>query len=387
MPFAGKVEPQAFRRRHNVAMAYASEAAFPLLRAVSFLRRTGHRTAPQSWRRGLILGHSHIGDVLYRTCSLQALRESLPECAWTFATTTGGAAVLRGNPNIEEVLPVVAGEDSWELADDGFDRLRSRQFDAVLCTNTLRHYPDLALATWLGIPNRVAFVGKGFSGLIDHPVQLPFPSAYPAYFRTMVAAVCDRAPDWNLIPRLYPDTVDEDNAMRCWADLGVGNGRPVVACSLLTRQKDGNWPPAVMLSILAAARARMQFDVVLSGSEADAAFIHELASSLPFEVSVVAGRLSVREFASFLGRCSALLTTDSGPRHIGNAMGIPVVFGRNLSHSRVEAGRYCPTEIDVAPPVEYLGNEEASRVAHSQPEERMADALLSAIQTRPGSLR
>jgi ADP-heptose:LPS heptosyltransferase len=45
-----------------------------------------------------------------------------------------------------------------------------------------------------------------------------------------------------------------------------------------------------------------------------------------------------------------VFTADSGPRHLANAAGTPVVFVRNLWFPSAEAGPYCDTEVDVVPP-------------------------------------
>ena len=331
----------------------------------------------------MIIGHTHIGDVLYRTCSLPALREYLPHCEWTYLTSPGSAEILEGNPHVAETLTSIRGEDSWNLTDGAFTDLRSRNFDVVLCSNTLRHYPDLALAAALGIPNRIAFSGKGFSGLINHPVPLRFPSPYASYFRAMVGEITGRAPDWALRPRVYPSEVNLRRADELWTRFALDPSKPVVACSLKTRQARGNWPADVLLSILEQSRARVDFDVVLCGTAADSQELKTLAEDFPFEVRVLAGEATVLEFAAFLQKCSALLTLDSGPRHIGNAVGIPVFFARNLSHSLIEAGKYCETETDLAPPVEYLEDSEADRVARAQPAGMLADKLVASLTASP----
>lgn len=380
--FAG-IQREAFRKKHNLWLAYASEIGAPLLRAAARTRSRGPATPNTKWRRGLIIGHTHIGDVLYRTCSLPALREYLPHCEWTYLTSPGSAEILEGNPHVAETLTSIRGEDSWNLTDGAFTDLRSRNFDVVLCSNTLRHYPDIALATALGIPNRIAFSGKGFSGLINHPVPLRFPSPYAAYFRAMVGEITERAPDWPLRPRVYPSEVNLRRADELWTRFALGPSKPVVACSLKTRQARGNWPADVLLSILEQSRARVDFDVVLCGTAADSQELKTLAEDLPFEVRVLAGEATVLEFAAFLQKCSALLTLDSGPRHIGNAVGIPVFFARNLSHSLIEAGKYCETETDLAPPVEYLEDSEADRVARAQPAGMLADKLVASLTASP----
>lgn len=363
-------------------LAYGSEALAPVLRVASRALSRGSRTEPREWRRGLILGHTHIGDVLYRTCSLEALREGLPGCEWTYATSHESDGILANNPYLAESLPLIRGENSWNLERGGFDELASRRFDAVLCTNTLRHHPDIALACALRIPNRVAFTGKGFSGAINHQVPLGFPDSYAGYFRSMVAHVTRRPGDWPLRPRVYPTAADEARAMLLRDAFGLSASRPVVACSLRTRQAQGNWPEEILVALLKAARQQLEFDVVLTGSAADAGALKSLAGTLPFPAHVLAGEAKLLEFAAFLSHCTVLLALDSGPRHIGNAVGIPVLFARNLSHSKAEAGAYCAGEIDLAPDAEYLSAAETEAVARRQSVGKLANTLLETLAKR-----
>jgi ADP-heptose:LPS heptosyltransferase len=373
------VNDAAFRTESRRWLAHTSELLAPLLRAGASLVSHGAPSERASWRKGLILGHNHIGDVMYRTCSLGNLRSVLPDCEWSYLTAPASAELLKGNRSISEVLPWNIGEDSWTLSDGAFGELRRRQFDAVLCTNTLRHFPDLSLAVALGIPNRVGYTYKGLSGFITRAAPLTFPSAYAEYFRGMVADLGNRAPDWPLTPQLFPDAADLAAATQAWNGFGLAPGRQVIACCVTTRQAAGNWPKEHILAALTSARSVREFDVVLCGAFEDSATLSDVARSLPFPTRVLAGGLGLRAFVAFLTRCTALVTLDSGPRHLGNAAAIPVLFARNLSHSRVEAGKYCETEIDLAPPLEFLNDEETRRAIGGISPAATAERIVAAL--------
>jgi heptosyltransferase II len=381
-PSKATVNDAAFRTTTKRWLAHTSEFLAPLLRSGATLASRGAPSEPSSWRNGLILGHNHIGDVMYRTCSLGHLRSGLPDCKWSYLTAPASAELLKGNSSVGEVLPWNTGENSWELRDGGFRELRRRQFDVVLCTNALRHYPDLSLAIALGIPNRVGFSYKGLSGLITRPAALQFPSAYAEYFRGMVADIVSRPPDWPLRPQLFPDGDDVSAVVGVWKGFGLSEDRPVVACCVTTRQASGNWPREHILEAIARARVEREFDVVLCGAIEDSGQLSDIARELAYPVRVLAGGLGLRAFGAFLARCATLVTLDSGPRHLGNAVGIPVLFARNLSHSRVEAGKYCDTETDLAPPLEYLSDEETRRAVTAIP---VADTAARIIETLPAS--
>lgn len=370
----------AFRHRRNLALGVASEIAAPLLRPIASAFAHGRATPPSEWRKGLIIAHNHIGDVLYRTASLQALGEGLPQCEWSFLTAGSSADLLKGNPHISEILPWNRGDNSWDIDSAHKKELAQRRFDVALCTNTLRHYPDFILATTLGIPNRAGFTYKGLSGLITHPVPIDFPSPYAGYFRTMVGALTGRNPDWSLTPEIFLDESDASEAQRVFASNGVTGARPVVACSLTTRQARGNWPVDFMVRALNEAREAAEMDVVLCGSHGDRDRLNAICADLGGSVYVVAGELSLRGFAAFLRKCAALFTLDSGPRHLGNSVGTRVLFARNMSHSQVEAGKYCATETDIAPDGEYLSDAQIQRVAASASVSECARRLIETIR-------
>jgi ADP-heptose:LPS heptosyltransferase len=375
----------AFRQKRNLALGIASEIAAPLLRPIASSFARGKVTPSSQWRRGLIIAHNHIGDVLYRTPSLQALHDGLPQCEWSFLTTQSSAAILKGNPHLSEVIPWSRGEHSWNVDAAHRRELKKRDFDVVLCTNTLRHYPDFVLATSLGIPNRVGFTHKGLSGLITRPVAIDFPSPFAGYFRALVGDVIGRAPDWSLTPEIFLDEVASSEAQRVIGALGLSGERPVVACCLTTRQPHGNWPVEFMVAAIAEARNATDMDIVLCGSSGDRERLNAIAANLGGRVHVTAGDLSLRSFGAFLRECTALFTLDSGPRHLGNAVGTRVLFARNLSHSRIEAGTYCATETDIAPESEYLSDTEIQRLAAATPLSTFANPLIEAI--RPSKRR
>ena len=349
-----------FRSTANYAAAVASELAAPALRLGARLLARGGATSPTEWRRGVIFGNAHIGDVLYRTCSLQHLAASLPQCEWSYLAAPTSAAVLEGNPALAEVLPIVQGDSAAAISD--LDALRKRGFDVALCTENTRGYEALLLATRLGIPNRVGFVQKGFSGLATIGVPLAAPMSRPAQFRRMVETIT-RTPDESpLRPRVYPTAADRESADAEWRRLGLDDGRYVIATAITTRQTTGAFPPeffAALLSRIAAARPRAR--VLLLGSSDDRTALDAVARVLGDRAVISAGRLALRGVVSLLARCVAFVGSDSGPRHLANAAEIPVFFVRNMGGSQAESGWYCATEVDVAPSGEYLSPAEMTQ--------------------------
>ena len=371
----------AFRTRTKYLLGVASEIGAPALRLGARVLCGEQSSPPNEWRRGLILGHNHIGDVLYRTCSLPTLRAALPECEWDYLAGPVSGRVLQGNPTVRRVLPYQTGEDSWNISRSNFRELRNSKYDVVLCSNFLRYYPDALLAVALCVKNRVGFTFKGFSGLINHPVETAFPSSYAAYFQNMVSSVTGIPPSWPLIPNIFPSSKDKAEADAAWNALALDSGKQVIACSITTRQP-GAWPRNHFLRALEIVHEHAAVDVVLFGATSEERILRAAAAECRTPVKVMAGSLNLRALAAFIGRCSAALVMDSGPRHIANAARTPVVFGRNLIFSRVEAGRYCENEIDCGPADEYVPPREMERVIGKLDPARTAQLVIETLGSR-----
>jgi ADP-heptose:LPS heptosyltransferase len=330
--------------------ALISELAAPVLRAYARHKCGSVMLPPHTWRRALIVGDAHIGDILYRTCSLEALKQGLPECDLYYLVTGNTAALLENNPSIKEILPWVRSDSSLGLLSCHEAQLKALRFDVVLCTNPIRYWPDLALAIRMGVPNRVGYIYKGFSGWVTHPMPIRYPQSYPAYFRDYVAALTAQEPVWPLRPRVYLNPADHEEAMGVWNGLNLDPKRPVLACFMTTRQRLGALPLDLIGETLKEIKRLANGHILLMGANVDAAMLDQVNLQYGLEANVLAGALGLRALSAFLGRCDAVLTSDSGPRHLANAAGVPVFFFRNLWSSSVETGCYAAKEIDLCPP-------------------------------------
>ncbi len=303
-------------------------------------------SAPNTWRKGLLLGESHIGDVLYNTASLSALKTGVPHCDWYYLAERPACEVLENNPNLAGVLPFrrPRGKKDGEL----FRHLRAERFDAAICYNSGQYWRDLLLAATLGIPNRVGYTHKGFSGLVTYPISINYPQPYPAYFRSLVVQLTGNDILQNLRPSVFPTAGDEKSASDLWHNLQLSSNTPTLACFMTTRQPTGIWPDSYYGEALSTLR-RENVQIVLCGAAEDHDKLAYLREQYHLSCPIVAGRLGLRALVVFLKCCNAVLSTDSGPRHLANAAGVPVAFFRNLRSSRIETGVYCETEKDLCP--------------------------------------
>ena len=345
---------QHFRHSRNYLLGCASELLAPGLRCAANLIAPAPKTPPSSWRRGLIISQARIGDVLFRTCSLEQLKKSLPECEWHYLAAVDSAEVLRGNPFLTSVLPFGEPAGSVRILPGTAARLRAMRFDVALCTDFESYWHDHKIALEARIANRVGFTYRGLSGLVTEEVPCRFPSPWAAYFRQMVSHVTGLAPDWPLVPKLYPSEEDERLAAAQWQRLELPPAKPVVACFMTTRGSARVWPRDHYAAALEFVHRNSDASILVSGSKQDAQVLGQFASEYKVPCKLMAGELGLRALYCFLKKCSVVIAPDSGSRHLANAAGTPVVFIRNLFCSKIEAGRYSDNEIDLSPDAEFV---------------------------------
>jgi heptosyltransferase II len=90
-------------------------------------------------------------------------------------------------------------------------------------------------------------------------------------------------------------------------------------------------PKEKAISIIAALRNKINNPIILVGSNKEAAFVEEVFSALPDKdnISSKAGKTNLSELMQLFAGSAAVLTTDSGPAHVANALGVHtiVLFG------------------------------------------------------------
>ncbi|SDU12671.1 ADP-heptose:LPS heptosyltransferase [Verrucomicrobium sp. GAS474] len=300
----------------------------------------------KEWKRGVLIGADHIGDILYRTAALPTLAAATPGCAWSW---------FAGPPSHEiiEADPVVNGR--CVLLPDGVEetrfsqlvtKLREGKYDVAVCYDTGRYWKFLLAAACAGIPTRVGYTHKGFSGLVTYPIQIHWPQAFSAYFRDLVSQLAEVSVARDLRPRLSSSMESRAVATRFWEEKGLSEKKRVLACAFFTRQKNAGERFADFAEVARRVQARTGISLCFLASASEREELEFQMRKESLSGIIAAGELGLLAAGALLQGCSALLATDSGVRHLGNAAGIPVVFLRNLGSHRIETGAYSDTEID-----------------------------------------
>lgn len=338
---------QHFVQKRNYYIALISEWIAPLLRSLAYLV-TGSPSSPQSWRRVLILGSTHIGDVLYTTAGLALLRQGLPHCRISYLAAPPADQVLQRNPNLDEIITVAHECNISDYFRCVYPRLKGRDFDAVLCSARGGAWRELLLALWLKIPNRVGYDFRGFSGWITHPITIRFPNPFAVYFTEFAVELTGARATPSSRPQVFIGEEDREEAEKVWGEFDQSRTKPALLCFATNRQNPLIWPEDNITETLRILQ--LDYDLALAGAQSDLYILKRIQSRLSNQTPIWAGQLKLRALAFLMTKFQAVITPDSGPRHLANCSSVPVFFTRHIFIRHAEAGVYCSNEYDLMAP-------------------------------------
>lgn len=276
--------------------------------------------------RALVLRTSALGDVVLTTPFLRALAAHLGGPV-EVVTSAAYASLLEG-------LPFVAKVWRWEREQGVGALARSLAaagpFDLVVdLQNKAR---TLALLLRLPAKRRLRLVKRrglreALGSLFGGGPILHERAAASLYFDAFAALEAPAAPRPEVA--LHADAVEAAGRVAARA-----KGAPIVGLAPGARWALKRWPPERFAEVGAALQEEGA-EILLVGGPQDRAAIDRVLSGLARPALADTAALGLADLAALLARLEALITVDSGPAHLAQAVGTPVVsvFGPT-SHRR-----------------------------------------------------
>jgi heptosyltransferase-2 len=291
-----------------------------------------------------------VGDVVMATPALRAITRQLgSDCQIYGVMRPYVAEVLAGTPWLHETIYFDPKSDdpqqrSWAVV----RRLRNLRLDIIISlTNSLR----AGVICWgSGAKRRLGYARNGRRMFLTEVLIPPRdkqgwkPISAVDYYLELVALLGCEITDREV--ELSTTSSDEQLADRVWRQQGWSKREPVVAiCPAGAYGAAKHWPVASFAEL--ARRLRQEHDVsvlILSGpAEREMARQIQTQANDPRVVAVLDLPPTIGLSKACLQRCEAVITTDSGPRHLAAGFGVPTValFGPtdpawSLNYSPVE---------------------------------------------------
>ncbi|MGE0448132.1 MAG: glycosyltransferase family 9 protein [Vicinamibacterales bacterium] len=285
----------------------------------------------------LLIRLRQIGDVVFTTPTIAALRRHFPAAHLTYVVEPAAAAVVEANPHLNEVVvarrrPGLGGT----IADVALGlRLRRQRFDLAI---DFHGGPRASLLAWLsGAPRRVGYdvPGRGwmYTDRVARPRELRPRHAVENQW-DLLEALGLPPPSPSTFPAEMPVDAGLQTSVR---DRLRRHGVPPGAAVVVVHVSAGNpfrrWPLPSFAEVGAAlvtADSRVYVVVTSGPSEEDAAArVIEAARARvdqPARTRVVScGELSLSELRALLETAALYIGGDSGPMHVASTSPAPMI--------------------------------------------------------------
>jgi len=276
-------------------------------------------------RRILVISVNWLGDLLFMTPAIRAIRRAHPSSFIAALSPRRGQDFLKGNPHLNEIIPMPEGRGITHLAGwrPLIRRLRAERFDAVFLFH--RSFTRAAVAWAAGIPERIGTRTRKQGWLLTTAVEMPpKDSAHKVdWFLRVVEAAGIRPDGRHYDAGLLPE--DERAADALVREFGLGSPDRMVALHAGANWLLKRWPSRRFAELADALSERYGAHVLFIGGEGDLPLIESILRRTRSRPLVAAGRTTFRQMGALLKRTRLLISNDSGPLHMGMAVGVPVV--------------------------------------------------------------
>ena len=286
----------------------------------------------RSWhavRRLLVVRLDNIGDVVMLGPCLRGLRQALPQATITLMVSPAAAQVTPLLPWIDDIIVHRAlwQDVSGSLALDAgrelelVRTLQERRFDAALIFTSFSQSPHPAayVCYLAGIPVRVG-QSKEFGGaVLSHEIKPP-PDETHQVDRNLFLLESAGFPPLERHLSLSVPLSARKEADRLLAGVGIQAGMPFVVLAPGASCEARRYDPQRYAAVARQLPASTGLPVVLIGSPKERELVRPILAAGHDGTVSLAGQTSVPEVAAVIERCALVITNNSGPMHLADAL-------------------------------------------------------------------
>ena len=277
-------------------------------------------TMGQGFKKILVIRFSSLGDLILLTPLLGTLRSWAPKAAVHLLTKERYASLFTADDRVDEVKMLRSGTlrellelrstlraEKYDLIIDAHNVIRSNLLYATIHSGVKVQLEKEQLKKFmltrmrLNLYDRVTHQSERYLDLL-RPFSAPTGLSYPSL--------------------ALPDEVIESAR-----DMIQGHGlqgKPLVALAPGARWETKRWPVEHFADV-AEYLSREGYGILLVGGQEDEKLCSELSRLCTEQPLDASGKLDLLGSAALLAECHALVTNDSAPLHMAEAVGTPVV--------------------------------------------------------------
>ncbi len=284
---------------------------------VSLLKK---RKLPEGERkRILIVSTTALGDTLWGTPAIKALRETFPTTYIAALTSPIGREVLLHNRHLDELF--VMQDPALRSLASLYKELKQKQFTHALVFHTSQR-PVLPCLSLLGIPHIVGTKGmhKGLDALLT--VALPQEPVHEIQRRLRITSQMG-------VHALYPEmelflSAEDEKLAEHWLSRHCPDRfLPRIVLHPGGKDRFKQWPASHFAAVGKRLALELGAQIFVTGTPGEAALVDAIARDIPGAHGIT--HFPLRTLGAFLKRVHLLISNDTGPMHVACAMHVPTV--------------------------------------------------------------
>ena len=291
------------------------------------------KLSPDSFSRIVVRAPNWVGDAVISVAAFRELRRLFPNAHITVVSKPGTSDIFREADFADEVL--VYERRGLSSVRQQVREWRQRRFDlAVLFQNA---FEAAAISFLARVPRRIGYATEYRGVLLTQAVAVPSwkHERHETFYYLNLIAELERTllGTKSEVPEpQFEITVSDDRkqaARELLPALDAGPDKPLVLlCPGSVNSRAKRWP-AERYAVLADQLAASGATVALIGSPAEVEVSEQVLSLAKRPPVLLTGKTSVAEVTALISIADVLVTNDTGPAHIGAALGTPtlVIFG------------------------------------------------------------
>lgn len=278
------------------------------------------RKKKEPGERFLIVSTTALGDTLWGTPGIRALRKSHPHAYIAVLTSPIGEELLKYNRNLNELFILKKPylfQYLWL-----FIQLKRRKIDTVFLFHTSQRFvlPFCSLLSPRKITGSTG-INKGLDSLLTHPVALKPEHEIQRRLNILFSSGAKGKPPHMEI-FLHPKDISQAKAFL--EKQGHLPFLPLVGLHPGAKDKFKQWDPDFFIEVGNRIAHHTGAQIIITGTAAEKPLTSYIAKHIPGSL-ILPDVFPIRALSALIKQLSLFITNDTGPMHIAYASHTPTV--------------------------------------------------------------
>ncbi len=269
-------------------------------------------------QRFLIVSTTGLGDTLWATPAIRALRYTYPQAYIGVLTTPLGKDVLKNNPHLNDIF--VLKKPILFSVIKLLPMLRKKQIGTTIVFHASQRI-ILPLCAFIGSSQIIANqdMNKGLDIILTKTIKRK-PIHEIQRRLDLISLVGGKTFDFHM--EIFCNQTDKTCAQKILEHIPAHI--PIVGMHPGAKDKNRQWPAENFIELGRRLQNHLGCSLILTGGPSEKKLIQQIANALPLSIPCV-GNLSIHTLAALIQRLSLFVVGDTGPMHIAFAVKTPAV--------------------------------------------------------------